>query len=1627
MGGFQASEEIHLDGGLDIQGTLYFPPETKVTIYTKFITVQGLLSMQKDTPANGEPDVKIIMEGTEDVPFVPHEKNAEACLDTNTNTNYCHIGKKGIVAAGGQFDIDGFSGLNCKTWVNLLDNVRGEAPIPTNPNINIQPPNGCDQSFALDGWESSAGATHTIESGPYGDYTRVTNRKINWQGATVDIRNLASCIIPDQVYFLRAKVSLGAGNACSASGTNCPTIKIHSMNSTLVPNWVTLYDQKPAETGFGDAWIDLVGEVRFPASVLAQDLTFSSLYIGGPEPGIDISITGFTLELPNISYPPAEDQCLSLVTNGDAELSPYHAYPNVLMAGIGGKLSIGTEANGNQFFKISGRDAVWSSLKIPLNTECLLRHYSFTLSVDVWVQSTNLTATQISVKTENPNATTPFFVQSSDNCPLTSVTSGWKTCTKRMMFNETHETAIENFMFVRSEDKTSDLWLDNIQVTLETTAVSTIVVPADGLDCWDVGSEILVTSHTIDWKDYSKEIITSIETIDGNKHITLANPIEWHTTAKESVETAVEVALLSRNIRFTAADDDLANPKHGGHLMVLHTSNQVQKINGIEFVKFGQMGNMGRYPIHFHQSETNPGSVIAANTIRDSNQRCVVIHGTHNVTISYNIAYDTFGHCYMVEDGVETQNLFEYNLGLATKITPDEGILSIAESDMFASTFWISNPTNMFLNNVAAGSEDTGFWYEMIENIRGESIKFDPYYLINPLTQPYGYNIGTVCHSNHGDGFKLYPNGYFPEEEAVFKDFRSYLNHGDGVLLHNSANLAVDGGYFGDNRQGVEVDKQADDVRVSNAHIVGYSDLYRAIVQAGKKPSHCPAFRPLVGIQLHSYLRYRDSDGYIVENIKFEKFGETLTGCEASTAMNIDPQVRDTPPHYDAFATISNLTFEEGAPLHERFNGCLIWNSGVRNMAINDLDGSLNPVNPGTPGYVVSDDPMMTTFAPSPCHPMAGSCTAFCEGTCYRAINFATLASESYGDLKLEAEDDQGRIATFNSYYEYVLQGAANATYDNYMYQRRRFVTATLPYGNYVLRFKLNNEVMFPTFIETVWDDVPQCAPYNDNTTVTLEIPEPQEIDCFQLIRNNGLQDDNLHWWFHTGSSLKLATEGFASTRAIETGYRKGAWHGVGQFLDTRCITEGKQYEISARFRLQDAATGQYVACDPNIKTYLGTNVCPSVSLRFRKLLSDQKGGDIDGYYVYPVAEAVAPVTATGWNYIYGVVTITPTMAAADSIFMWVERGTPGINFIIDDLSVNPVQFGCDDASFNRDFEAGDTRWWGLNGQTATELISPGFNNSQYALKTIYRNQFWSSMKQNLNMACLEVGKFHHVRAMIKLEKDGAAYTCDPGKYWGVQAYLSIVCPTLAVRVDGVNGTTVLETGKVAGAWKTGEWNEVFGLFMVTPEMVAADNVMIWFTKLVADVTIIVDDVSVQPEPNVGCDSNMFLNGDLEYGDFRSWNPFFEGNLEIVQPGYNSDYAVAYRGSQYWHEGLGQHIEMYCLDDTTAYEISAQVKLFESDGTTPYACNATETRESTTPARCPVIAIAHQNAGIFPTYTPVGSVTGDWVVGEWNHLTGNFTMTQEQLSANYRVFGIVHSTQPGLVIVVDDFIFQKVV
>ena len=71
------------------------------------------------------------------------------------------------------------------------------------------------------------------------------------------------------------------------------------------------------------------------------------------------------------------------------------------------------------------------------------------------------------------------------------------------------------------------------------------------------------------------------------------------------------------------------------------------------------------------------------------------MHGTNNVLLENNVAYDAFGHCYVLEDGSENGNTFKYNLGAgvkaATNLIPSPFRV---ETDCEPGVFWIAHASN---------------------------------------------------------------------------------------------------------------------------------------------------------------------------------------------------------------------------------------------------------------------------------------------------------------------------------------------------------------------------------------------------------------------------------------------------------------------------------------------------------------------------------------------------------------------------------------------------------------------------------------------------------------------------------------------------------------------------------------------------------------------------------------------------------------------------------------------------------------------------------------------------------------------------------------------------------------------
>jgi cell migration-inducing and hyaluronan-binding protein len=269
------------------------------------------------------------------------------------------------------------------------------------------------------------------------------------------------------------------------------------------------------------------------------------------------------------------------------------------------------------------------------------------------------------------------------------------------------------------------------------------------------------------------------------------------------------------------------------------------------------------------------GQYIENSSIHDTYSRCVTVHGTNDVRVQNNVTFNTVGHCFFLEDAVEHGNQFVHNLAILTKCHPDgkpcvptnlgpagsgggfgSGAAGQAAKDVLipsdntASSFWITNPDNSYRDNVAAGSEQTGFWFALPEHPTGAFLDKEGSDKIWPRRTAVREFVGNTAHSNF-DGFMFdrgpKPDGTFsvggsnyhfafsdpadpnsPPKGSVFENFTSYKNRHGGVWgrgeLHLFKNLHVADNAVGFTHAASAVGRAAYTSRIENGIFVGESD-----------------------------------------------------------------------------------------------------------------------------------------------------------------------------------------------------------------------------------------------------------------------------------------------------------------------------------------------------------------------------------------------------------------------------------------------------------------------------------------------------------------------------------------------------------------------------------------------------------------------------------------------------------------------------------------------------------------------------------------------------------------------------------------------------------------------------------
>ena len=314
-----------------------------------------------------------------------------------------------------------------------------------------------------------------------------------------------------------------------------------------------------------------------------------------------------------------------------------------------------------------------------------------------------------------------------------------------------------------------------LSATAKASSTKIQVLDARG---WRKGDVIALASTDFDPAQAERRTIVAVN----GDAVTLDKPLKYMHFGKITfgVDERGEVGLLTRNIRIQASDD-AEKSYFGGHIMAMAGSRMY--VSGVELTRMGQNMHLARYPIHWHILGDGQGQYIENSSIHDTYSRCVTVHGTNNLRIQNNVTYNTVGHCYFMEDAVEHGNQFIHNLGMLTKCHPDgkpcvptnltlahqstEGQKAkdiLIPSDNTASTFWITNPDNVYRDNVAAGSEAIGFWIALPQHPTGAFLDREGSQNIWPRRTRLREFSGNVSHSNF-DGLMFdrgpSPNGTF--------------------------------------------------------------------------------------------------------------------------------------------------------------------------------------------------------------------------------------------------------------------------------------------------------------------------------------------------------------------------------------------------------------------------------------------------------------------------------------------------------------------------------------------------------------------------------------------------------------------------------------------------------------------------------------------------------------------------------------------------------------------------------------------------------------------------------------------------------------------------------------------------
>jgi cell migration-inducing and hyaluronan-binding protein len=371
----------------------------------------------------------------------------------------------------------------------------------------------------------------------------------------------------------------------------------------------------------------------------------------------------------------------------------------------------------------------------------------------------------------------------------------------------------------------------------------------------------------------------------------------------------------------------------------------------------------------------------------------VTVHGTDNLRVENNVAYNTVGHCFFMEDGIETGNQFIRNLGIQTKCHPtlpceptnlvlayqstdgQDSEHVLIPSDNTASTFWITNPDNVYRDNVAAGSDQVGFWMAFPTHPTGAFEGTE----ISSNTWPGRSRLrefsGNVAHSNfdglmHDRGPR--PDGTFgiagpnlisradPADEnsevvvAHFDDFTGYKNRNGAIWgrgeMHLYTNLKLADNAIGFTHAAGVIGAAPYTSRVVDSLFVGESDNIgnpsrpEEVAYGRSLPADAPDF-PIRGYEYYDF-------HHEVENVTFVNYEPNELRDAGALSYLLFTSFGMSTNNWVKGAEFVNAKPVSFPPIQRRWASDYGRSAAYRSAAFRDLDGSVS----GVPGATIVID-----------------------------------------------------------------------------------------------------------------------------------------------------------------------------------------------------------------------------------------------------------------------------------------------------------------------------------------------------------------------------------------------------------------------------------------------------------------------------------------------------------------------------------------------------------------------------------------------------------------------------------------------------------------------------------------------